>query len=91
MAQLLVFFLIVGAAVVALKIAIIMIFLVGLIWRPKETIGLIVVLGAFALLRNYPGPIIGGLVVLALIALVRSLRGKRNGSPPPLLTDDSDS
>lgn len=90
MAQLLVFFLIVGAAVVALKIAIIMIFLVGLIWRPKETIGLIVVLGAFALLNNYPAPIIGGLGLLALVALVRGLSGKGK-SALPTLNDDSDS
>jgi hypothetical protein len=88
--QLLVAFLLIGLFVFAVKVAILMIFLVGIIWRPKETISLIVVLGAFALLRNYPGPVVGGLGLLALVAAIRAANSKR-APAAEILEDKSDS
>jgi len=75
-AQVIVALIMVGVFVVAIKVALLMIFLVGLIWRPRETIALIVVLGAFALVRNYPGPVAGVVGVLALIGVVKLIRRK---------------
>lgn len=90
MAQVIVAILLLGAFVLAIKVALLMIFLVGLIWRPKETIALIVVLGAFALVRNYPGPVAGVVGVLALVGVVRLVR--RKGEPATLeLPDDGGS
>lgn len=90
MAQVIVAILLLGAFVLAIKVALLMIFLVGLIWRPKETIALIVVLGAFALVRNYPGPVAGVVGVLALVGVVMLVR--RKGEPATLeLPDDGGS
>ena len=88
MAQVIVAILLLGAFVLAIKVALLMIFLVGLIWRPKETIALIVVLGAFALVNNYPRPVAVVVGLLALVGIVRLLR--RKGEPATLeLPDDS--
>ena len=76
MAQVIVAILLLGAFVLAIKVALLMIFLVGLIWRPKETIALIVVLGAFALVRNYPGLVAGIVGVLVLVGVVKLIRRK---------------
>jgi hypothetical protein len=54
MAQIVGILLLIGVAVVALKVALVLLLLAGLIFRTRETLGLIMVLGALALLRNYP-------------------------------------
>lgn len=43
-----------GAIVTAFKLAIIVLILAGLIFRTKETVGLLVVLGGWHLLLHYP-------------------------------------
>lgn len=53
MAQLLLFLLIAAAAIVALKVALVVATLVFLIIKPKETVSLLFVLGVLALIRNY--------------------------------------
>lgn len=45
--------LVIAAAVVALKIALIVACLICLIFKPKETVSLLLVLGVLALIRNY--------------------------------------
>lgn len=53
MGQLLLILLVAAAAVVALKIALIVGCLICLIFKPKETVSLLIVLGVLALIRNY--------------------------------------
>ena len=53
MAQFLLFLLIAAAAVVAIKVALIVACLICLIFKPKETVSLLFVLGLLALVRNY--------------------------------------
>ncbi len=43
-----------GAIMMALKLAIILLILAGLIFRTKETLGLLLVLGGWHLLLHYP-------------------------------------
>lgn len=53
MAQLLLILLVAAAAIVAIKLALIAACLVCLIFKPKETVSLLFVLGVLALIRNY--------------------------------------
>lgn len=82
MAQLLGIVLLIAFAVFAFKVAILLLFLAGLIFRTKETIGLILVLGAFWLIRVQP---IACLIVAAIIGIIAL--AKNAGKPPPS-TDD---
>lgn len=45
--------LLLAAVVVAIKVAILLLLLAGLIFRTRETVGLVAVLGLLALIRNY--------------------------------------
>lgn len=75
MGQLIGILLVVALAIVAIKLAIAAIILAGLIFRPKETIGVALLLGAFALLRTYPMAsfgIVAMLIVYAIIKLAKS-------------------
>lgn len=63
MVQIIGFLVIIAVAVLAIKVALIIVFFIGIVFRPKETIGLILVLGVLALLRNYPVPsLLAGIV-----------------------------
>ena len=58
-----------GAIVVAAKLAILLLILAGLIFRTKETLGLLLVLGGWHLLLHYPlvaGVPIGILVLIGI-------------------------
>lgn len=70
MAQIIGFLILIAVAVVALKVALVIGFFVALIVRPKETIGLIIVLGVLTLFRNYPVASIA-VGVIGTIAIVR--------------------
>jgi hypothetical protein len=70
MAQIIGFLILIAVAVMALKVALVLGFFVALIFRPKETIGLIIVLGVLALFRNYPVASIA-VGVIGTIAIVR--------------------
>lgn len=87
MAQLFAAILIIGFAVFAFKVAILLLFLAGLIFRTKETIGLILILGAFALLSAYPVAGIAVIIVAAISAFVINGRRPRD---PPSAADDPD-
>lgn len=66
--------LLVGLIVVAVKVAILLLFLAGLIFRTKETIGLIAILAVFALLAKYPVAGFALIGVLVLIAIIRAAK-----------------
>lgn len=53
MAQFLMILLVLGVAIVAIKVALIVACLICLIFKPKETVSLLFVLGVLALIRNY--------------------------------------
>lgn len=63
--------LVAAVALYALKVAILLLFLAGIIFRTKETLGLILVLGVLALFRNYPIACVVIAVVAAGIALAK--------------------
>ncbi|WP_425228828.1 hypothetical protein [Sphingomonas sp.] len=67
--KLLGFLVIVALAVVAIKIAFAFLFLAGLIFKPKETLILLALLGMLALFRNYPATCF----TLAIIVIVLTL------------------
>lgn len=67
--QIIVAILAIGALVFLTKIAILLLFLAGLIFRTKETIGLIAVLAVFAGFRAHPLIGIGLIAVLLPISL----------------------
>jgi hypothetical protein len=60
-------------AIYALQIALVLLILAGLIFRTKETIGLMLVFGALALISKYPVPCLA----LAAACLVFSLYKKK--------------
>ena len=68
--------------VFAIKIAVIVLFLAGLIFRTQATLSLIAVLGAMALLRNYPVICFTLIGVVVVFALARAGKDK-----PPTLPD----
>lgn len=69
-------------ALAVLKLVLVAIVLAGLIFRQKETFGLLLLLGLWALFKAYPGPtlILGG--VIAVAALVRWSKSSRSSQPP---------
>jgi hypothetical protein len=58
-------------AIVAFKLAVAAIVLAGLIFRPKETIGAVLLLGAFAVLRTYPMASFGIAALLIVYAIIK--------------------
>lgn len=79
----------IAAAIVAFQIAIILLILVGLIWRPKETIGLLIIVGMIALLQSHPALGVAALACLILLCWYgHKARKREEGSnvidtPPP--------
>jgi hypothetical protein len=75
--------LIVAAMVVtAIKIAIILLIVAGLIFRTKETLGLLLVLGVLSLITHFPWVFVGILGVAGIVAIYRAVR-KPKLLPPP--------
>jgi uncharacterized membrane protein len=73
MPQLFAAIILIGLVIFAVKVAILLLLLAGLIFRTKETIGLIGILAVFAGLAAYP--LIGSvlLVIFVLVAIYRAI------------------
>lgn len=71
MGQIIAILLVVALAVVAIKLALVAIVLAGLIFRPKETLGVVLLLGAFAVLRTYPMASFGIVALLIIYAIIK--------------------
>lgn len=81
MPQFLGFILLVGLAIFAIKLAFLFLLLAGLIFKTKETIGLVTILAIFAGFRAHPGIGIGLIVIAVLVSLY--FKGKElNASKP---------
>lgn len=76
-----------GLIVTALKIAIIFMILAGLIFRTKETLGLLLVLGVWSLFTHYPLICLSVLGMLGILAIYRAWRKKDVPALPPPSTD----
>lgn len=81
MPQVLGFILLVGVAVFAIQLAIALLLVAGLIFRTKETIGLIAILAVFAGFRAHPGIGISLIVLAVLISLY--FKGKELNETKP--------
>lgn len=79
------FLLVLAMAIVAIKLAIALLILAGLIFRTKETIGLLLVLSAWAVFKAHPMMSIGIVAVLILYAVIKASKPKA----PALLIDHS--
>jgi hypothetical protein len=92
MVQILGFLMLMAVAVLAIKVALIMVFFIGIIFRPKETIGLIIVLGVLALLRNYPIPsiLVGVLGTAGIIYMNRKAAASKEIAKSVQITDQTD-
>lgn len=80
MAQLLGIILLIGLAVFALKLAILFFLLAGLIFRTKETIGLILIFAILAGFRTYPLPCIAIIAVLLPVSIYLKRREKNSAA-----------
>jgi len=87
-AQLVAVILLAVVVMFAFRVVVVLLFLAGLIFRTQQTIGLLLILGAFALLRAYPAICLTLLAVLGVWAFVRN--GLRNRDEPTN-TDDAGS
>ena len=67
MREILTILLLAALLTVALKVALILLILAGLIFRTRETVGLIVILAIFAGFRVHPG--IGFTIVAVIVAI----------------------
>lgn len=92
MAQIIGFLILIAVAVVALKVALIVGFFVALIFRPKETIGLIIVLGVLALFRNYPvaSIAVGVLGTLAIVCMNKKANASKETAKSVQIADQTD-
>jgi NADH:ubiquinone oxidoreductase subunit 3 (subunit A) len=73
MREIVALFLLAALLTVALKIALVFLFLAGLIFRTNETVGLIVILAIVAGFRAHPGIGFAIVTVIGAIALYRSI------------------
>ncbi len=73
MREIIAFFLLAALLTQALKIALVFLFLAGLIFRTNETVGLIVILAIVAGFRAHPGIEFAIVAVLTAIGLYRSV------------------
>lgn len=92
MAQIIGFLILIAVAVVALKVALIVGFFVALIFRPKETIGLVIVLGVLALFRNYPvaSIAVGIIGTIAIIRMKKKANASKEIAKSVQITDQTD-
>lgn len=79
---------ILAIGIVAIKVAIALLVLAGLIFRTKETIGLLAICGIFAGFSAHPGIGFGILGLVAIIALYRAVT--KPGSIPEELSKPED-
>jgi hypothetical protein len=63
-------------AMAVIKFAVIVLILAGLIFRTKETIGLLVIGGTLSLIRTYPVLTFGSLAAIALVSFLYKKRGE---------------
>ena len=85
--KLLGYFMLVALIIVAIKLAFLLLLFAGLIFRTRQTLGIIFVLGVFALMRNYPGISFTAIGVAVVVALV--MLSKKPTPPPVEITDES--
>lgn len=78
--------LLIGLFVVALKIAIIVLLLTGLIFRTKETVGLIVILATISFFSNHPAIGFAAIATLVIMGIVKLLK---SDVAPKVITDDT--
>lgn len=71
-----------GLVIAALKVAIILIVLAGLIFRTKETVAVLLVLGILSLIAHFPWVFAGLLGVAGIVAIYRAVT-KPKLLPPP--------
>ncbi len=92
MAQIIGFLILIAVAVVALKIAIVLGFFVALIFRPKETIGLVIALGVLALFRNYPvaSIAVGVIGTIVIVRIKKKAAASKEVSKFAKITDQTD-
>jgi hypothetical protein len=92
MAQIIGFLILIAVAVVALKVALVIGFFVALIVRPKETIGLIIVLGVLALFRNYPvaSIAVGVIGTIAIVQINKKSAALKEVPKVAQITDQTD-
>lgn len=77
---LLLFGLIIAALKIALAVGVFIAIIIGLITRPKETIGMVAFLAILSLIGKFPGPSLAVIAVLGLVALFVKVR---KSAPPP--------
>lgn len=87
MPQLFLFIFMVALLIYAIKVAILIILFAGLIFRTKETIGLIIILAIFALISAHPVISIVTIVLAATITLYKgaskSAEASTDATPKP--------
>lgn len=77
-------FLLVGLVMTAIKIIIALLILAGLIFRTKETVGVLLVLGTLTLIGRYPLWSLGGLAVVGLVLFYLYRRKQRQDALPAI-------
>ena len=80
--------LLIGAFIVAVKVALALLLLAGLIFRTKETISLIAILAAIAGFNAHPA--IGITIIIVLIAASFLLKKKEDAANPAAITDEQE-
>lgn len=79
-------------AIIVLKIVIVAIIIAGLVFRTKETIGLLLLLGAWALFKAYPAAFLalgGAAILIVLVRWLTAKGDKADGEQLTLPLDDT--
>jgi hypothetical protein len=88
MKEVVTFILLAALLTVAIKVAIVLLFLAGLIFRTKETVGLIAILAAIAGFNAHPA--LGVVIIIVLIAASMHLKKKEEAANPAAITDEQE-
>lgn len=88
MGQIIGILLVVALAIVAIKLALVAIILAGLIFRPKETLGVVLLLGIFAVLRTYPMASFGIVALLIIYAIIKVSKSDTLDDPVAKIEED---
>lgn len=83
MVQIILALLAIAAAIYAVKVALLLIILVGLIFRTRTTVSILVMLGAWALLGRYPAIGVTLIALVAFVTIKRALASKDGGDNLP--------
>lgn len=89
MAEILMWLIAAAILFLVFKMALILLLLAGLIFRTKETVGLIVLLGLLAIFNKYTGVCIAIGAIATVIALVRYGKKQRAASASARITDEA--